>query len=71
MGEYTKPKSDFVYEDTVVPTKNVILVVHAPDEATLDVWMPRQVTDCFTVAMREALLEAIADFIRNVPVRKC
>lgn len=70
MGKHTEPKSDFIYQDSPVPTTNVVLVVHVPDPNTLDVWMPRHISDCFTPAMRDSLIAAITDFVRNVPIRK-
>lgn len=68
--DHVKAKSNFIFEDTVVPTRNVVLVVHSPDPLTLDVWMPRVVTDSLTYEIRESLIEAITDFLKHVPVRK-
>ena len=68
--KYMSRKSEFLYGDQAVTTRNVVMVVHCPGYGTLDIWMPRALTDTFTREMRESLIEAITDFLRNVPVRR-
>jgi hypothetical protein len=66
----TKPttKTDFIFTDVLpVPTGSLVLVVHKPYPATLDVWMPRILTDSLTREQLQEIADVVQDFVSNVP----
>ncbi len=65
-----EPKSGFFYADGLaVRVDKVVLILHMVDETTLDVWMPRSVTDTLTRPQLQQIADVVQYFIAHVPRR--